>query len=57
MYNLDKLIIRDEFGRIYMEDNFSENKTFDLSFLSAGIYFISIEIEKKIFKEKFVKLK
>ena len=52
-----KLIIQDELGKILFAENFTENKTFNLSFLSAGIYFFSIETEKKIFKEKFVKLK
>ena len=52
-----KLIIFDEFGKVLFVEKFSENKTFNLSFLSAGIYFFSIETEKKVFKEKFVKMK
>ena len=52
-----KLIILDELGKVLFTEVFSENKTFNLSFLSAGVYFFSIETEKKVFKEKFVKLK
>lgn len=52
-----KLIIQDELGKILFKEKFTDNKTFNLSFLSAGIYFFSIETEKKIFKEKFVKIK
>lgn len=52
-----KLIILDELGKVLFEEKFSENKTFNLSFLLAGVYFFSIETEKKVFKEKFVKLK
>ena len=52
-----KLIILDELGKVLFEEKFSENKTFNLSFLSAGVYFFSIETEKKVFKERFVKLK
>ena len=52
-----KLIILDELGKVLFKENFSDNKTFNLSFLPAGIYFFSIETEKKVFKEKFVKLK
>ena len=52
-----ELTIRDELGRIVFKERFTENKTFNLSFLPEGIYFFSIETEKKVFKEKFVKLK
>ncbi len=52
-----KLIILNELGKMRFAENFSENKTFNLSFLPAGIYLFSIETEKKVFKEKFVKLK
>ena len=58
LYSINgKLIILDELGKILFAENFTENKTFNLSFLSAGIYFFSIKTEKKIFKEKFVKIK
>ena len=52
-----KLIILDELGKVLLAEYFSENKTFNLSFLPAGIYLFSIETEKKVFKERFVKLK
>ena len=53
----EALTIQDELGKIVFKERFTENKTFNLSFLPAGIYFFSIETEGKVFKEKFVKLK
>ena len=49
--------VQDELGKILFEEWFNENKTFDLSFLSAGIYVVSIESGKDIFKKKFIKIK
>ena len=52
-----KLIVRDELGKLLFEEKFSDNKTFELSFLPAGVYFLSVEINQKVFNEKVVKLK
>ena len=57
LYSINgKLIIQDELGKILFEEKFIDSTTFNLSFLSAGIYFFSIETDNKVFKEKFIKL-
>ena len=49
--------VLDGLGKIVFTKKFLENKTFNLSFLATGSYLFSIETEKKVYKEKFVKMK
>ncbi len=51
-----KFVITDEFGRVLFEKLFRTNKTIDVSFLPSGVYFFSVETDKGVFNQKFVKL-
>lgn len=50
------LRIRDISGRVWMQDTFFRNQQYDLSFLSAGIYFVEIEVLGHKTVRKIVKI-
>ncbi len=51
------MIIRNEIGQVLFKTTIKENKTFNLSFLTAGIYLVQVEIAGKIYNERLVKMK
>ena len=52
-----KFIIQNELGAIVFIEDINGNKTFDVSILNAGCYFMKIETEEKVFVKKLVKIK
>ncbi len=51
-----KFIIQNEMGEIVYLEKFEGNKTFELSFLNSGIYFVKVETKRKFYIEKLIKL-
>ena len=55
--NLNAIIIRDNLGRIVYENNkpaLVNEQIIDLSALAKGLYFISVESNKKTFTKKII---